>query len=260
MAQENQAFSEDEVDRQANAEVIDEASDLISGLEVRLQQVRAGVLDRTTAAEMLMRDAHNLKMMARSASIDGLTSITHRLDDYLADVKSIDDQHITDLQAYGDRIAKLLEGDTVDIEDVPTVVRALPGKKSFDLSDIVITDTEVTLVMPQRAAARAIERELAACGYRVTICLSVVDAIELIIETKPDLVITSMVMPKLSGVDLSCALAAMPATKGIPVALLTSLEKDHPDLKQLPINTGFIRRGPEFGDDLAIVLERFDIT
>lgn len=260
MLRDKSAYSEDEVDRQANSEVIDEASDLISGLEVRLQQVRAGVLDRSVAAEMMVRDAHNLKMMARNASIDGLTSITHRLDDYLADVQTLEDQHITDLQAYGDRIAALLEGDSVAIADVPSVVRELPGKKSFDLSDIVITDTEVTLVMPQRVAARAIERELAACGYRVTICLSIVEAIELIIETRPDLVITSMVMPKMSGVDLCCALAAMPSTKGIAVALLTSLEKDHADLKHLPINTGFIRRGPEFGDDLAMVLERFQIT
>ena len=41
---------------------------------------------------------------------------------------------------------------------------------------------------------------------------------------------------------------------------MTSLEPDHADLKPLPINTGIIRRGANFGDDLATVLERFGIT
>ena len=52
----------------------------------------------------------------------------------------------------------------------------------------------------------------------------------------------------------------MPSTRSIPVALLTSLDPDHEDLKPLPINTGLIRRGAHFGDDLANVLERFGIT
>ena len=74
------------------------------------------------------------------------------------------------------------------------------------------------------------------------------------------MVITAQVMPRVTGVDLACALAAMPTTKDIPVALLTSLESNHPDLAALPVNVGLIRRGVSFGDDLAHVLERFKIT
>jgi CheY-like chemotaxis protein len=105
-----------------------------------------------------------------------------------------------------------------------------------------------------------VARELAACGYRVSTVLDPIEALELILETRPDFVITSMVMPCMSGVDLACALNAMPATKTIPVALLTSLEPGHPDLAPLPMNTGLIRRGAQFGDDLADVLQRFGIT
>ncbi|MCG8357050.1 MAG: Hpt domain-containing protein [Kiloniellales bacterium] len=260
MSSANPLLSEEEVERQLNDEVIDEASDLVSGLEVRLQQVRAGVLDRETAREMLVRDAHNLKLMARTASIPGLATLTHRLEDYLAGVKQVEDKHIEDLQTFGDRISALLEGDTVAPEQVPEVVRELPSKPTFDVNDIQITNTEVAVVMPQRSAARVIERELQACGYRITTVLHPVEAIELIVESRPDFVITAMVMPTLSGVDLACALSVMPATRDIPVALLTSLDRKHPDLRSLPINTGLVRRGDHFGDDLADVLERFEIT
>jgi len=103
-------------------------------------------------------------------------------------------------------------------------------------------------------------RELAACGYRIATVQNPIEALELILETRPDIVITAQVMPRMSGVDLACALAAMPATKSIPVALLTSLDPDHPELKPLPMNVGLIRRGAHFGDDLADVLQRFNIT
>ncbi len=260
MSQANEIATEEEVDRQHNTEVVDEAGDLIAGLEVRLQQVRAGTLDRKAALEMLLRDTHNLKLMARTASIPGLASLTHRMDDYLADITDLEDQHVLDLQTFGDRISALLDGDTVALDAVPDVVRGLPVKKTFDLSDIEVTDTEVTVVMPQRSAARVVERELQACGYRVSTVLNPVEAIELIIEQRPDMVITAMVMPTMNGVDLACAIAAMPSTKTIPVALLTSLDRNHADLKHLPVNTGLIRRGEHFGDDLADVFQRFGIT
>src|SRR3546814_19867409 len=111
--------------------------------------------------------------------------------------------------------------------------------------------------MPQRSAARVVERELAACGYRVSTVLDPFEALELILDTRPDLVLTAMVMPRLTGVDLACALSAMPATRDIPTAVLTSLEPNHPDLSALPLGAGLIRRGPRFGDDLAPVLARF---
>ena len=253
-------LSEEEVDQLATAEVLDEARDVVAGLELRLQQVRAGVLDGTTAAKLLAQDAASLRLKARSVTIPALGPLTHRLDDYAADIKSIEAQHVEDLQAFSDRISDLLEGTSVGQEEVAAVVRDLPHKKTFDISDITITNTEVTLIIPQRSAAKVVERELAACGYRVSTVNDPLEAIGLVMETKPDLVITAMVMSRMSGVDLACALAAMPATRDIPVAVLTSLDAGHADLKSLPMTVGLIRRGEPFGDDLADVLQRFKIT
>ena len=140
-------------------------------------------------------------------------------------------------------------------EDVSQILRELRGVDPdtyyirlpvFRLGRIVDTATYGTLPITE--------------VRRVATVLNPIEALELILETKPDLVITAQVLPRMSGVDLACALAAMPATKGIPVALLTSLDPDHPDLRALPMNVGLIRRGKQFGDDLADVLQRFHIT
>ncbi|WP_282609347.1 PleD family two-component system response regulator [Pelagibius sp. Alg239-R121] len=253
-------ISEEQADELAENEVLDEARDVVSNLEIRLQQVRTGSLDRDEAAVLISQDASNLRLKARTVAINGLAPITHRLDEYMSSIKMIEDQHIADLQTFGDRIGALLDGDVVTTEETAEVVRNLPNVTSFNVSDVTITDTEVTVVLPQRSAAHVVGRELAACGYRISTVLDPLEAIGLIVETRPDLVITTVVMPRLSGVDLACALAAMPSTKSIPVAVLTSLEPNHPDLAALPMNSGLIRRGPSFGDDLADVLHRFNIT
>ncbi|NNG04346.1 MAG: response regulator, partial [Inquilinus sp.] len=208
----------------------------------------------------LYQDASILRLKARTVSIGGLGPLTHRLEEYLAGIESIDGQKADDLQTFADRIADVLDGKWTEPREVAGVVRDLPTHWAFEVGDVEIAQVEITLVMPQRSAARVVERELAACGYRVSVVLDPFEAIGLINETRPDLVITAQVMPRLSGVDLACALSAMPATRDVPVALLTSLERGHPDLTALPMGAGVIRRGPSFGEDLANVLERFEIT
>lgn len=253
-------MSEEDVDRQAEDEVLAEARDVVAALDIRLQQMRTGDLDGREAARLLLLDASNLRLKARAVSMAGLGPLTHRLEDYLAGLPALAGEHIDDLQTFSDKIAAVLDGEAVAESEVADVVRHLPAKRTFEIEDVTISEVEVTLVMGQRSAARVVERELAACGYRVSTVLDPFEALALIVETKPDLVITAMVMPRMSGVDLACALSAMPATKKIPVAVLTSLSGDHPDLAALPMNAGLIRRGPSFGDDLAHVLQRFTIT
>ncbi len=252
-------LTEEEVDRQAEAEVLDEARDVVAELELRLQQSRTGGIDGNAAAKLLLQHAVNLRLKARSVSLPGLGPLTHRLEDYLVGLRSLEPDNVADLQTFADHIAAVLDGETVALEAVAEVVRQLPRKATFDISEVTIAHVEITLVMAQRTAARVIERELAACGYAVATVLDPFEALELIVQTRPDLIVTGMVMPRLSGVDLACAIAAMPVTKTIPVAVLTSLAPDHPDLAALPMNAGLIRRGPQFGDDLAHVLNRFGI-
>lgn len=250
-------FSEAEVEQKYAEEVLDDARDIVNNLEVRLQQVRGNTLDPVDAALHLKQDAAILRLKTKAVNIPGLSPLSHRLEEYLASTNSITVEQVDDLQRFSDRISALLDGDLMATEDIAEIVRSMPHKSTFDVGDIELTDTEVTVVLPQKSAAHAVGRELAACGYRVTTVLDPLEAFEIVLETKPDLVVTTMIMPRMSGVDLACALTAMPTTKHIPVALLTSLAPNHPDLRALPMNAGLIRRGETFGADLAHVLDRW---
>jgi CheY-like chemotaxis protein len=253
-------LSEEEVEAQYEQEALDEARDVVSSLEVRMQQIRSGTLPPEEAAKLLAQDASNLRLKVKAVNLAGLTPLSLRLDEFLGKAKEVRAEHLPDLQRFSDKISSILDGEEIPTEEIATVIRNLPHKSTFDVAEVSVTDTEVTLIMPQRTAAKVVERELAACGYRVTTVLDPVEAFQIVVETKPDLVITAAMMPRLSGIDIACAMAAMPITKNIPVAVLTSLELNHPDLKALPISVGLIRRGPQFGTDLADTLQRFQIT
>ncbi|MFD2207444.1 response regulator [Kiloniella antarctica] len=253
-------ISEEEVDKIAEGEMLDEARDVASSLELTLQQVRTGSLDGKTAVDRLVQNSSNLRFKAKSVNIPGLAAITHRLDEYLGGLNDLEAQNITDLQTYSDRILALLDGEAMPAETIAEVVRSMPHKSTFNVEDIEITNTEVLLVIPQKTAGKVVARELEACGYRVTSLTEPLEAITMALETRPDLIITSMVMPRLGGADLACALKAMPSTRRIHVAVLTSLSSDDPAMLALPMNVGVIRRGKTFGDDLADVLQKFNIT
>ena len=171
-------------------------------------------------------------------------------------------QLLDEIQIFVDKIEKLADGEQISEADAPAVVRALPAKRTADIDfgKIEKKNVEILLVVPEKAMARIVERELAACGYRTSTIRDGFTAMETVVRTRPDMVIASMELGLLSGVDLGCALGAMPVTETIPFALFTSYEWGNPKLKGLPPRASLIRKGPKFGDDLAESLSRFNIT
>ncbi len=247
-------------DQQITSEFRDEARDTLNEIDVMIGNVRSRLFSSADALATLRRDTHNLRIGSKAVGLTAAGLILHRLDDYLADLKELEPQHLDDVLAFADRIRGTLEGESGSEEDLKSVTRALPTKKTFDIGDIQILDQEIMLVGPNRTASRLIERELQACGYRVVNVNRSFEALELAVQSRPDLVIAAAMLDRLSGVDLACALHAMPTTRGIPFALLTSFEWGHPELDGLPPTAALIRKGPKFGDDLAEALSRFGIT
>jgi HPt (histidine-containing phosphotransfer) domain-containing protein len=249
----------DGLEEHIQQEFVEEARDVLNELDVTVGNVRSHAVTSEAALGQIRRHCHNLLAGARAVSLPAVETVVHRLEDYVTDLKDLPAGQLDDVQAFLDKLRAALEGE-VAVGELSQVVRQLPARKTFDIGDIELLDIEVMLINPQRTAARFVERELQACGYRVVNARSSFEAIALAVRGQPDLIISSAVLDELTGVDLACAFSSMPKTEQIPFALLTSFGWGHPSLERLPSRVAILRVGTHFGDDLAEALSRFKIT
>jgi CheY-like chemotaxis protein len=178
-----------------------------------------------------------------------------RFDDYTTSLSAGDSRGLGNLISYAETLLDLLAAPDENEETASDLVRRLPAKGTFEPDEIDVREIEVVLVMQPGVATRVIERELLECGYRVTTFANSYKALEFAARTLPDLLIISAVMPDLGGINLCIALKAMPATRNIGVAVITSLDLDDANLKMLPPTVPIIQKSASFGDDLAKALQ-----
>jgi CheY-like chemotaxis protein/HPt (histidine-containing phosphotransfer) domain-containing protein len=257
MSQPNHGKAAHEVVDQLRQEFVDELTETLQSLDTAFDQARNGHRDLAPVINDCRRAAVLWRGQAANFAMHRLATVAHRLEEYLANAPVVAPPRIwDDLQGYFDLLTGLVSGNGggADI-DPASLVRKLPAKLGFDLGDIEIRNVEVLLVMPPGAQTRFVERELQQCGYRVSMVPDSLLAFAMVVQTKPDLVIISAVMPALEGVDLAVALSAMPSTRNIPLAVITSLDPDAEELKLLPKRVPVLFKGASFADDLFKALD-----
>ncbi|MCC6422654.1 MAG: response regulator [Phycisphaerales bacterium] len=80
---------------------------------------------------------------------------------------------------------------------------------------ILVADDETHIL-------HVVSLKLRNAGYRVLTAQDGMEALELALHERPDLVITDYHMPQLSGLELCQKLKADPTTTGIPAIMLTA--------------------------------------
>ena len=247
----------------ATAEMVDELraeylADLAEDIVAADEEVAAALEDSGCSPDVtarLRQLAFDVKGQSRNFNLKILNSLAHRLEDYVASEEVLSVPGLTDARKFLDLMSDVLHGDVPLDTDPSQIVRGLPAKPLLDSTIVESRESEILLVMLHGAATKKVQREIQECGYRVNIVTSTFDALPLVVRTKPDLVVISAVMIEMSGVDLAIALKAMPQTRNVPVALITSFGRDHDDLFYLPDSVPIIRKGPDFPDDIAAALE-----
>ncbi|WND02466.1 hypothetical protein QGN29_13010 [Temperatibacter marinus] len=240
-------------------EAIDTIEDKLGSLNDIIIKRRSGVYTGTESLSKVRLESHSIKAVAASFDMKAILVLSHRFEDFTFDMKEISVEDLSSIQAFSDRIAEALEAFINDRTfDVAEVMRKLPAKGGFDEASITVSNIEVMLVMEPGIATKIVTRELLECGYRIVNVASTLDALVLIPQMKPDCVITSRVMPELTGIDLACALKAMPTTRATPVALIATDNKDM-RTDDLPKNVPVIRKGSDFGNDVADVFMELGI-
>lgn len=114
--------------------------------------------------------------------------------------------------------------------------------------DAAQTEAIHILVVDDSINTREIEKSiLESYGYRVTVAEDGLEAIEKVAQTKYDLVVTDVDMPRLDGFSLTQRLRQDAAYRNTPIIIVTSREKEEDK-----------RRGIQVGADAYIVKGAFD--
>jgi CheY-like chemotaxis protein/HPt (histidine-containing phosphotransfer) domain-containing protein len=236
-------------------EFVDEAVETLQNLDVSLDGGRHGRVPGNQVVDEFRRAAMRLRGPAGNFGLRALASVAHRLEDYLVNAPVVLPPRVwEDLQSFLDVMLSLADGRQPE-SDPAGLVRNLPPRLGFELGDIQVRSVEVMLVMPHGTQTRYVERELQQCGYRVSVISDTIEAFAHVVQTKPDMIVVSALMPQLDGIDLAIGLSSMPSTRNIPIAVITSLDEGDERLSLLPKKIPVLHKGATFGDDLFKALD-----
>ena len=236
-------------------EFLEDSAEELKNLISFLNEAMDGSRKMETALHDARRVAVTMVGGANGFELPLIGVTAQRFDDYITSLSDQEIQGLGNMIIFAETLLELLDAPDENEESASQLLRRLPAKGTFNPSDVDIREIEVLLVMSPGVATRVIERELMECGYRVTTVGNSFKALEFATRALPDLLIVSAVMPDLEGIDLMLALKAMPATRNIGAALITSLDPDHPSLQHLPPTVPIIKKSASFGDDLTNALQ-----
>ncbi len=108
------------------------------------------------------------------------------------------------------------------------------------------------------------ERDLVHCsklileeaGYDVVGAYDGLQALQLVEQEKPDLIVLDVAMPQLSGWDVLQQLQLNPDTANIPVLMLTAKAEDESKSRGWELGCTFYQTKPFEYEDLLMVIER----
>ncbi|MEI6984606.1 MAG: Hpt domain-containing protein [Rhodospirillaceae bacterium] len=253
-------ISDEEFEQRLRLEFVDDAHDRLQRIYDAVERSVTGQCPDTEMITLLRMEVHSFKGSGTAFGYPVITLVAHRMEDYIGGLSHFSGRQIEDIHTFLDLFAKLVDRkDQPQLAETNQILRALPVRYVFDIKDVEVRNVEIMVVTPSKVVAKKVGTELAACGFRAITVQDPIESIGLAVRVPPDMLIASMVMDGLSGIDLIRGLLAMSATQKVKMALLTSLDLDNPKLREVPTGVGMIRLGPKFSEDIATIITRFNL-
>ena len=215
--------------------------------------------DRTQSPKYLTEFigiVHSLKGGGGSFGYPQITMICHHFETYLEDVATPTDDHLADFQAFLDKLTEGIEiwpapsDDTID-----QMVKALP-RNQLPEAEVGNTDTEISvlLVTQTKSISQLVRFFLTDFGCDVQETADPFEAFKTAIQMKPRLLISSVVLDGMSGIDLVAALQATQTMADCRFALLSSTTDFEAISKDASNDVSVIST-----NDIEEILEQFEL-
>lgn len=120
------------------------------------------------------------------------------------------------------------DGTVIPVLDIPEMLRVPvrqivdPGTVEPEAAGAVDGTTCILIVDDSLSARRTMSQLISDAGYRPLLAKDGLEAIDVLQETRPDLVLLDLEMPRMNGLELTTHLRANAGTKDLPVIVVTS--------------------------------------
>ena len=239
-------------------EFIEDSGDRLDGLEQIIAELLSDKGQTAHGVLEIKRHIHNLKGLGSCFGFPAVSLWSHALEDYLELAPDVGVNQLWDIQLFIDSIRGILDAGVNPSDD--EVAAAVKGMqlKGLDRGRSRSTAAQcVLLLMPRGIQRKIISRELSALGFKVIIVENSMQAIDLAITLKPEIVISSFILDRLSGIELARILNAMNSTKHHKFLLMTSSDAED-ILGDIPENVRIAEKGRAFARELIAFLNEFN--
>jgi len=246
LADMRQEFIESSEDR------LDEVEEVTAQLLNKNNKVEYGLLE-------IKRHIHSLKGLGGCFGFPAVSIWAHALEDYLEAMNYIGAEQVWDIQLFLDSIRDVLEaGRNPSDEEIAAALKSMPLKGIEQERSRLRAGLCVLLLMPRGIQRKIINRELTTFGFKVIIVESSMQAIDLAITLRPDVVISSMILDRMTGIELARILGAIDGTAHNKFLLLTASDEPATMTGSIPDNVRIAKKGRGFSRDLIKFLNDND--
>lgn len=199
----------------------------------------------------MQRDVHSIKGSAGTHGMHLLTLVAHRLEDYIEACPRLNKEQWRGVQLYIDEMRHLVDlGKDPSEQERDDILHRLPHAQQevVEFSTQKKKKVTVLIVMPPGVQRKLIGKELASCGFDLSFTDRPVEAIRLVMDLKPDAVLSNQEFRNMTGSELANVLSSIKLTSQVPFALLTSsdIEAD-----SLPKSAHIVKKGETFVSDMT---------
>ena len=237
-------------------EFIDNTRDKLEDVEDAIEALRAGADHPDNHILEIKRIIHSIKGAGGSFGFPTISKVAHGLEDYLETSGDVSTVTAEDLMVFVNTVTDILiSGVEPDEQLAHMMLRSLPtGRRQSGVR--ALDKGSAIMLMPRGVQRKIISQELAQLGYKVSILDNGLEAIDMALTLKPDYLITTQALDRMTGMELAWALQMFQATRHVKVAVVTADDISQDMVEALPPQTTLIKKGPRFSLELMAFIRK----
>lgn len=235
---------------------IDNTRDKLEQVDEEIEAIRSGATNTEHHILEIKRIIHSIKGAGGSFGFPTISKVAHGLEDYLETSGDVSTVTAEDLQVFANTLMDILFAGEEPEEDLAhMMLRSLPtGRRQSGVR--ALDKGSAIMLMPRGVQRKIISQELAQLGYKVSILENAIEAIDMALTLKPDYVIATQALERMTGMELAWVLQMFKATRNVKVAVVTADDINDDMLESLPPHTSLIKKGPRFSLELMAFIRK----